>query len=74
MLSCNYLSSFIYLFLTPEFSGEEYKAAKVDPLAQFSKPVAVFIYDLTSASLLILISIFILSNDIMIFFLLVPYE
>ena len=29
--------------LTSELSGDEYKAAKVDPIAQFSKPVAVVI-------------------------------
>lgn len=30
----------------PEFLKEEYKAAKVDPIAQFSKPVAVGSYNL----------------------------
>jgi hypothetical protein len=29
--------------LHPEFLAEEYKAAKADPIAQFSKPVAVMI-------------------------------
>ena len=30
------------LLLLSVFSGEEYKSAKVDPIAQFSKPVAVW--------------------------------
>lgn len=32
---------FSICFLCSEFSEAEYKAAKVDPIAQFSKPVAV---------------------------------
>ena len=43
MLLC-FLSFNIILYivlLTSEFSNEEYKAAKVDPIAQFSKPVTV---------------------------------
>jgi hypothetical protein len=35
----SFYASFLYLF--SEFSGEEYKSTKVDPIAQFSKPVAV---------------------------------
>jgi hypothetical protein len=30
------------MLITTEFSKEEYQTAKVDPIAQFSKPVAVY--------------------------------
>ncbi|KAF7146790.1 hypothetical protein RHSIM_Rhsim04G0092500 [Rhododendron simsii] len=40
--SCEFLltSTFCFLFLLSEFSKEEYRAAKVDPIYQFSKPIA----------------------------------
>lgn len=36
------------LILISEFNEDEYKSAKVDPIAQFSKPVAVLISNLPS--------------------------
>lgn len=30
------------MILSLEFDGEEYKAAKVDPISQFTKPITVF--------------------------------
>jgi hypothetical protein len=40
----SFYASFLYLF--SEFSGEEYKSTNVDPIAQFSKPVAVLTFNL----------------------------
>lgn len=32
---------FSFFFVSPEFDAEEYKAAKADPISQFSVPVTV---------------------------------
>ena len=36
-------SSILFIYYLSEFSKEAYKAAQVDPIAQFSKPVAVLL-------------------------------